>query len=231
MIREYVVPRRVLLFRWLMRPAFRILFYILSPIKITGAENVPKQGAYIIAINHVSLYEAPFLVAFWPVAPEAVGAADIWERRGQSALVKGYGGIPIHRGEYDRRIMEVLLAVLRSGRPLLISPEGGRSHVPGMRQAYPGVVFLIEQSGVPVVPVGIVGTTEDYLERAIRGKRPLLEMRIGTPMHLPDRSVADHSRRESRQSAADLIMAHIAALLPADYRGIYANHPFLSETT
>lgn len=230
MIQEYVLPQRVRLFRWLVRPMFRGLFHILSPIKITGLENIPRQGAYIIAINHISLYEAPFILAFWPVAPEAVGAADIWERSGQSALVRGYGGIPIHRGEYDRRIMDTLLAVLRSGFPLLISPEGGRSHVPGMKQAYPGVVFLVEKSGVPIVPVGIVGTTDDYLECALRGKRPLLEMRIGKLLHLPGREAAGQSHRKSRQTSADLIMAHIATLLPPEYRGFYANHPFLSET-
>ena len=229
MVQEYVLPKRVRLFRWLIRPAFRGLFHLLSPIKIIGVENIPRQGAYIIAINHVSLYEAPFLLAFWPVAPEAVGAVDIWERSGQSALARGYGGIPIHRGEYDRRIMDTLLAVLRSGRPLLISPEGGRSHVPGMKRAYPGVVFLVVKSGVPIVPVGIVGTTDDYLACALRGKRPLLEMRIGKQMHLPDWDVAGQSHRESRQLAADLIMANIAALLPPEYRGIYADHPFLSK--
>ena len=227
----YQVSRRVRLFRWLARPAFRGLYHILSPVKITGVENVPRQGAYLIVTNHISLYDPPFVVAFWPVAPEGIGAVDIWQRTGQSTLVRYYGGIPVHRGEYDRQMIEKLIAVLDSGRPLLISPEGGRSHTPGMRRASPGVAYLVEKSGVPVVPVGVVGTTDDYLERALHGKRPRLEMRIGPPFRLESPPASGLVRRVERQRNADRIMLHIAALLPPDYRGVYADDSILAAET
>jgi 1-acyl-sn-glycerol-3-phosphate acyltransferase len=219
----YTLPKRVRFFRWLMRPVFRGIFHLIGPIKITGRENIPPRGAYLIAINHISLFEGPFIMAFWPVAPEGVGAADIWQRPGQSTLVRYYGGIPIHRGEFDRQILELLLKVLRSGRPLLIAPEGGRSHVPGMRRAEPGIAFLVEKTGVPVVPVGIVGSTDDYLDRGLHGKRPRLEMHIGKPIQFPMTEMRGTDRREARQRYADLIMQHIAALLPSEYRGVYAD--------
>lgn len=227
----YTVPRRVRVFRWLVRPIFRAIFYLIGPIKITGRENIPPRGAYLIAINHISLFEAPFITAFWPVAPEAVGAADIWQRRGQSTLVSYYGGIPIHRGEFDRQVLELLLKVLRSGRPLLIAPEGGRSHVPGMHRAEPGVAFLVEKAGVPVVPVGIVGSTDDYLDRGLHGKRPPLEMHIGKPILLSPEETPGTNRRERRQANADLIMQLIAALLPSEYRGVYADPNSLTPQT
>lgn len=224
MAADYTVSYRTRLFRSAFRPVFRGFFQLLSRVRISGLENVPPQGAYLIAINHVSLYEAPFLLAFWPVAPEAVGASDIWKRRGQSALASLYGGIPVHRGEYDRHLIESICTVLRSGRPLLIAPEGGRSHTPGMRRALPGVAFVVEKAGVPVVPVGIVGTTDDFLKVALRGKRPLLEMRIGPPIHLPSAERSGLNRRDLRQQNADLIMRNIAALLPREYQGVYAEH-------
>lgn len=227
----YTLPNRVRFFRWFARPIFRGIFHLIGPIKITGRENIPPSGAYLIAINHISLFEAPFILAFWPVAPEAVGAADIWQRRGQSALVSYYGGIPIHRGEFDRQVLELLLMVLRSGRPLLIAPEGGRSHVPGMRRAEPGVAFLVEKAGVPVVPVGIVGSTDDYLGRGLHGKRPPLEMHIGKPLQFSTEEMRSTDRRERRQANADLIMQHIAALLPGEYRGVYADPNSLTPQT
>jgi 1-acyl-sn-glycerol-3-phosphate acyltransferase len=220
----YHVPRRTLAARAVMRPAFRLLLRILSPIHISGVENVPRSGAYIIAINHVSLYEAPFIVAFWPVAVEAAGAADIWNRKGQSLLVRLYGGIPVHRGEYDRRLFETMQAVLASGRPLLIAPEGGRSHTPGMQPALPGIGFLIEKTGAPVVPVGITGATDDYLQRALRGERPPLAMNIGAPLRFSTPKAAGDTRRTHRQQAVDRVMTAIAALLPSEYRGVYADH-------
>jgi 1-acyl-sn-glycerol-3-phosphate acyltransferase len=220
----YSVPAHTRLLRFLLRPAFRGIISPLSQVKISGLENVPRHGAYMIAINHVSIYEAPFMLAFWPVAPEAVGAVEIWQRRGQSALARIYGGIPVHRGEYDRHLIDKMCAVLRSGRPLLIAPEGQASHTPGMHRALPGVAFVVEKADVPVVPVGIIGTTDDFFARALRGKRPTLEMRIGEPLRLPKHSNDRGTRRDTRQQNVDLIMKHIARLVPDEYRGVYADY-------
>ncbi len=215
----------VRLFNRLMRPPMRLFFRgllkLLSPIEITGIENVPGQGAYIVAMNHVSTYEAPFILAYWPVLPESMGAVDIWRKPGQNVLVRLYGAIPVHRGEFDRETLELALSVLAAQRPLLIAPEGGRTHKPGMRQAHPGVAYLAEKTGVPVIPVGIVGTTEDYAAKAFSFQRPELAMHIGKPLHLPPVRARGEDRRRLLQNNADLVMNHIAALLPPEYRGVY----------
>ncbi len=191
-------------------------------MNISGIENIPKKGAYLIAINHVSLFEAPFILAFWPVAPEAVGAVDIWSRPGQSLLARLYGGIPVHRGEYDRKLIDRMLSALKSGRPLVIAPEGGRSHTPGMRKALPGVAHVIDQAGVAVVPAGINGATDDFLSLALRGKRPQIEMKIGAPLSFEPILDRGENKRQKRQANADQIMYRIAELLPPEYRGEYA---------
>src|SRR3990172_3294 len=119
----YTVSIYSRLFRWLFRPVFRSLFHILCQIKIEGLENIPASGAYLVAINHVSLYEPPFVLAFWPRPLEAVGAVEIWNRRGQAILVRMYGGIQVHRGQFDRKLIDSALAVVQAGYPLLLSPE------------------------------------------------------------------------------------------------------------
>jgi 1-acyl-sn-glycerol-3-phosphate acyltransferase len=214
--------------RWFARPfirfVLRLIFRILSPVKIIGKNNVPLRSPYIIAINHVSLFEAPFIGAFWPEQFEAIGASDIWERPGQNTLAKLWGAIPVHRGDYDRKAIETILNALRSGHPVLIAPEGGRSHVPGMRQAKTGIAFLVEQTGVPVVPVGIIGTTDDYWHKASKGKRPKLEMRIGQPINFGNGPEVKKERKASRQEMTDLVMYNIAGLLPKEYRGYYISN-------
>ncbi|GAB4472431.1 MAG: lysophospholipid acyltransferase family protein [Anaerolineales bacterium] len=221
----YHVPLFNRLARKLLRPTFRGIFHLLSSIHIQGAENVPKRGAYIVAINHISLFEAPFVVAFWPTELEAMGAVEVWSRKGQNILAKLYYGIQVHRGQYDRQVMDQALSILASGRPLLIAPEGGRTHRPGLRRAFPGIAYLVEKADVPVIPVGIVGSTDDFLERALRLERPKLEMNIGEPFRLPPIQEKGEARRQARQRNADLVMLKIAALLPPDYRGIYAEFP------
>lgn len=215
--------------RWISRPLIRLvlraLFRLLAPVTITGWENVPRRQAYIVAINHVSLFDPPFAGVFWPEQLEAMGAVDIWSRPGQNILARLWGGIKVHRGEYDRAMFEKVLAALRAGYPLLIAPEGSRSHAPGMQRARPGVAYLAEEAGVPIVPVGIVGTTDDFWHKASRGKRPRLEMHIGRPIHLPPVEGRGPARREARQRNADLVMQKIAELLPEEYRGVYANSP------
>lgn len=229
---RYRVSAGALVFRALFRPVFRGVFHLLSRVLLTGRENIPAQGPYLIAVNHVSLYEPPLVLAFWPVAPEAVGAADIWERPGQATLARLYGGIPVHRGEYDRRLLDSMLRVLESGRPLLIAPEGGRSHHPGMRRALPGVAYVVDRSRVPVVPVGVVGAADDFLVRALRGERPPLSLHVGPALRFEPVTARGEARREALQQNADLVMTRIAALLPPEYHGVYARQgSVISEAT
>jgi 1-acyl-sn-glycerol-3-phosphate acyltransferase len=218
--------------RWIGRPLVRLvlggIFRILAPIKIIGKENVPLGKPYLIAINHVSLFDPPFAGAFWPEQVEAMGAVDIWSKPGQNILARMWGGIPVHRGEYDRALFDTVTSALRSGYALLIAPEGGRSHTPGLCQAKPGLAYIIEQTGVPVIPVGISGTTDDFWHKGIRGKRPPIEMRIGKPLILPPLAKGA-DRREARQANTDLVMRHIAGLLPEEYRGVYAENAILPD--
>jgi 1-acyl-sn-glycerol-3-phosphate acyltransferase len=217
----YELPMQVILFRKVGRPIFRGIFHLLGRVIVSGKENIPAKEGYMITINHISIYEPPLVLAFWPVAPEAVGAVDIWLRRGQSTLARLYGGIPVHRGDYDRRLINTMVTALRSGRSLLIAPEGGRSHTPGLKPGLPGVAYVVDKAKVPVVPVGIIGSTEDFFHRASQGQRPIIEMKIGKAFRLPDVIGRGEERKEALQRNTDQIMIEIAKLLPPEYQGVY----------
>lgn len=223
----YRVPWRVRLMRPILRPLFRTIFRILGRVKITGVENVPLKQAYAVAMNHISIFDPPLLVSFWPETAEVIGAADVFEKKGQGPILKLYGVIPVHRGDYDRTLLDTILRVLKARRPLVIAPEGGRSHQPGLRHAMPGVGYIIEHANVPIVPVGLVGTTDDFWQHAKRGEKPQLEIRIGKPIRFPPMFEKGAQRREARQKYADLVMSYIAGLLPPEYRGVYADSAIL----
>lgn len=182
----YHVPLRFRISRPILKTVFRFIFRVLSRVTILGRENVPYGKRYVVAMNHVSIFDPPLIGAFWPEQLEIIGASDVFDKPGQGQILKAYGVIPVHRGDYDRALFMKIISVIKAGYPLLIAPEGGRSHVPAMRRAMPGIAYIVEQTRVPVVPVGLVGTTEDYWQRAIRGQRPALEIRIGKPIALPE---------------------------------------------
>jgi len=221
--KTYQVPLINRIARQFAKPIFQGIFHLLAKVKVIGRENIPFGKPYLVAINHISMFDPPFTLTFWPEMLEAMGASIIWEKPGQAQLVRLYHAIPVHRGEYDRVLFDKVLSVLAAGRPLLIAPEGTRSHREEMSRARPGIAFIIERAQVPVLPVGVVGTTDDFFKKGIRGQRPLIELRIGKPVALPPVTGRGDERHSARQRNADLVMAHIAGLLPEYYRGYYAD--------
>ncbi|MFT3890399.1 MAG: lysophospholipid acyltransferase family protein [Anaerolineales bacterium] len=222
MTETYRVPFRFRISRPILKFVFRGIFRLLGRVKISGQEHIPYGTPYVVAINHVSIFDPPLAGAFWPEQLEIIGASDVFEKPGQGQILKLYGVIPVHRGEYDRVLFTKIISVIKSGFPLLIAPEGGRSHVPAMRRAMPGISYIIEQTGVPVIPAALVGTTEDFWQRARRGEKPVLEIRIGRPITLPQITAKGNEKHEARQKNADLVMSYLAGLLPEEYRGEYA---------
>ena len=220
---EYRVSIGRLLMRSVLRVLARQVFRTLGWIRVTGKENIPSDQPYVVAINHISIFDPPFAMAFWPTILEAVGAVDVFDKPFQGELLKIYRVIPVHRGEYDRALIVNILSMLRSGFPLLIAPEGGRSHATAMRRAKAGIGYILDEARVPVLPVGIVGTTGDFMKDGFTRKRHTLELRIGKPFTLPPIEGRGEERRAARQNNADLVMQHIAGLLPPEYRGVYAD--------
>jgi 1-acyl-sn-glycerol-3-phosphate acyltransferase len=223
--RPYRVTSWMRLRRALLYAIFYPLIRMVFRAEIEGVENVPRRGPYVVAYNHISVLEPPLLLAFWPVFLEAVAGADVWERNGQGILVTLYGAIPIKRGAYDREVMDRIQSVLAAGYPLMIAPEGGRSHTSGMRRALPGVAYILDRAGgVPILPAAFIGTSDEILKQAfsLPLPRPRIRLRIGKPFSLPPVQGKGEERRAARQRNADEVMLRLAELLPSEYHGAYA---------
>ena len=225
--RTYHVSVGLRIRRAIAKTVIRLVFQSAGRVKVAGSENIPRGKPYVAAINHISIYDPPLLLSLWPETLEAVGAVDVFDKPFQGDLLRIYGVIPVHRGQYDRELIDIMFAILRAGYPLMIAPEGGRSHGSGLRQAKPGVGYILAEADVPVLPIGIVGTTDDLMKKALRFRRPSVEVRIGKPFRLPPLEGTGPARRAARQRDADLVMQHIAGLLPPEYRGVYADAAIL----
>ena len=118
----YHVPFRFRLIRPGLKAVFRLIFRTLARVKITGINQIPYGKPYVVAMNHISIFDPPLIAAFWPEILEIIGASDVFLKPGQGQLLKLYGVIPVHRGEYDRALLQRVISIIKSGHPLLIAP-------------------------------------------------------------------------------------------------------------
>jgi len=221
---RYHVPFWTRINRRFLKIFFKGFFHLLGKVELIGMENIPDHNKYVAIFNHVSLVEVPFIAAFWPTILEIIGAAVVWDRPGVSIVVKMWSGVRVKRTEFDRDVFKQVIQVFEANRPLMISPEGGRSHSPGLRRGKPGVAYIIDKVDVEVLPVAVVGNTMDFLKKGIRGERPPIQMIVGEPFRLPPIDGRGEERRSKRQNNTDYSMARLAALLPESYRGVYVEY-------
>ncbi len=221
---QYRVPLNIRINRRFLRLIFRGLFHLLGKVELYGMDKIPEHNKYVLAFNHVSLVEIPFIGAFWPTIVEIIGATVVWGRSGVAIVARMWEGIQVKRTEFDREVFRKVKMVIDAGFPLMISPEGTRSHTPGLGRGKPGVAYIIDKAKVPVLPVAVVGNTIDFLRQGIRGKRPTIQMFVGDMIYLPPLTGRGAERRNMRQQNTDIIMARIAEMLPESYQGVYSNY-------
>jgi len=198
----------------------QILYPLFSRPEISGFENVPEMSGYIIAFNHLSIFDPPFLICHWPYPPEWIGAAEVFREKDKKLFATMYGGISLDRDHYDRQALTKAEEVLKSGYPLMMAPEMRITRQPGMRKARPGISFLAYRTGVQILPVGITGTPPNFIQEVMKLKRPKVTMRVGRLISLPK---IGENRKADMQRNADIVMANIARLLPEEYRGYYSD--------
>ncbi len=210
-----------------LRVIVRKLFALVSRIEATGLENLPPQGGYILATNHLGRLDAALVFALVDRDDLTALVADKYKNRFFFHwLVTTVKGIWINREDFDIRALREARAFLQGGGVLGIAPEGTRSLTGALTTAKTGAAYLADKAGVEVIPVAITGT-ERAVHSWLRLRRPRISIRVGLPFRLPP--VGRSERDAALQRHIDEIMCRIAAMLPPAYRGIYADHPRLQE--
>jgi len=210
-----------------LRVFLRLFFALFTRLKITGHDNIPLEGGVILAINHLSIIDAPLIFMLLPRDDATALVADKYkDNLFISIVVNIVNGIWINREEADFQALRVTRAFLKNGGLIGIAPEGTRSTSGELTTAKTGVAYLAYKADVPIVPAAISGTEKAFHDFA-RLRRPPIRIVFGEPYTLPPLPPRDHSA--SLQRNTDEIMCRIAALLPQKYRGVYSDHERLGE--
>lgn len=171
-------------------------------VKCIGLENLPKEGAVILAANHTSLWDAPVLIPCIPRKLRAMAKKELFEHKLLKPILVSAGAFPVNREGNDIGAIKTALKTLKNGEVFLIFPSGKRVASGEATDAKSGVALISSRSGAPVIPVAIRG-----------GYRPFHQVKIyfGTPMTLKTQDGGKATSAELKLFA-DEIMEQIDSL-------------------
>lgn len=198
--------------------------------RIEGADNVPRTGGLIVASNHLSFIDSMAIPVCAPRPVRFIAKDTYWKQSGlKGKALKNFfefvQAVPVDR-ESPRAAQEsldVALTVLQAGEAFGIYPEGTRSLDGALHKGRTGVGWLALESGVPVVPVGLVGT--DRMQPVgTRWPRPTrITVRFGKPMTFGQ--YADLPPGKARRLITDDVMNAIGALSGQKRSGTFSALP------
>ncbi len=202
-----------------MEPLYGLSNYIINVAhdmffrgEVVGLENIPACGAFLVAANHASHLDPPFIGARIQRQMAFFARKTLWKPGMPSRWLDRVGAIPVDRdGGSDLKAIKRVLATLAEGKALVLFPEGTRSSNGVLQPAKSGVGLIACKTGVPVIPVRIFNSHIAF------GRGGAVA--LGTPVHIVygapiPASVYDvpADGKERYQRASERIMAGIAAL-------------------
>ncbi len=205
-------PEFPLLYRTLRGPV-RAALARWFDLRVTGLEQLPPAGPYIVAANHHNYLDAVVLGVSVPAPIAFMVMPRVWRATPLHPIFHRHiRSIPINLERPDFGALRGALSHLERGGVVGIFPEGPFSVRGRLERGLPGVALLALKSGVPVVPAALHGTYEALHRRRFYVPRATpLAVRFGPPRHFS----RDGARgRDARHGVTERIMNDIAALLP-----------------
>jgi 1-acyl-sn-glycerol-3-phosphate acyltransferase len=216
-------------FYWLLK------YVILGPVlklifrpQVEGLDNVPRDGAAILASNHLSFSDSIFMPLVVPRKVTFVAKAEYFTGKGIKGKLKkmffvGTGTIPVDRsgGRAAQAALDTQLRVLRSGELAGIYPEGTRSPDGRLYRGKTGVARLALESGAPVIPVAMLNADEVQPIGKVMPKIMRVRIRFGAPLDF-HRYAGMAGDRFVERAVTDEIMYELMELTGREYVDIYA---------
>lgn len=199
------------MFYWFTKFIVGLLTRILFRIQITGSENIPGRGAFILASNHRSNLDPVIITIVIKRKLHFLGKKELFRSKFSTKIFTMLNIIKLNREGIDKSALKKGLTALQGGRGLLLFPEGKRSRDGRLGLAKPGVALFAFGAKVPVIPAFIKGTEKALPPRThfIRPARIKLIFDKGLiPLKVTDRA----SRKSDYQEFTNRIMERIAEL-------------------
>ena len=192
----------------------KFLAWFIMKIEARGAENLPNEGAVILACNHVTTFDI-FPMQLGISRPIFFMAKEELLRNPIVEYIFRKGGVfPVYRGTKDEWAKRHSEKVLEHGQVLGLFPEGTRSKGRGLRTAKTGTARFAIKIGCPIVPMAVDGSHRVFKNFP---KRTRVKVTLGEPIY--------PQPNEGALALTDRVMFAIAEMLSPELRGVYAEKP------
>jgi 1-acyl-sn-glycerol-3-phosphate acyltransferase len=192
-----------------------IMQTIQSPVTVTGMDRIDISKPHVYAVNHASALDIPVLYANLPFQFRIAFKSELLAYPVVGWHLKRSGQICIDQQHPARSIGSVRFALksLKSGMPLVIFPEGGRTPDGEIKPFMAGAFFLAIKAHVDIVPVALVGTFDLLPMNTYHIKSRPLEMRVGAPIPTAGLTLHDLEALSAKVKSA-MEALHDAAPVP-----------------
>jgi 1-acyl-sn-glycerol-3-phosphate acyltransferase len=202
------------LFRRFVVAVLRLAFWPVMKMEVHGLEYLPADGPVVIACNHVTNLDVFPMQLGLPRPIFYMGKAELFKFPPMDWALRNLGAFPVRRGEKDEWAMGHALKVLEHEQVLGMFPEGTRNKGRGLGVAKTGSARLAIETHSQIVPMVVIGT-----DRFFKGfpRRTIVRVQLLAPI--------TPQMGDSPLALTDRFMFSMAAALPEDMRGVYAEIP------
>lgn len=186
-----------------MRAIFKPVFYLKDRIKIEGRENVPEEGAYILASNHIEATDPIHIGLCIKRQIMFMAKAELFENPFAAWFFRHLGAFPVDRGKGDRTAIEHFEEEIKKGYLMGIFIEGTRSKTGDFLPPKNGVSLLAYDTKTPVIPICVTKTKRG---KVVHFDKPITVEALGL----------ENGKAKEFRTASRMIMEKIKALREED---------------
>ena len=168
----------------LTRTVVRGLVWLLGGVEIIGAANIPASGPVILAPNHRTNADPPYISLATSRQMHFMAKEELFRVPVFGRIFRGVEAFPVKRGTADRAALRHAIELLKQGRVVTIFPEGTRSPDLSLQEAEKGFALIARQSGAVIVPILLEGTERILPKGSSRFRRGHVKVTIGPPLAL-----------------------------------------------
>ena len=159
------------------------LTLLLYRVRAIGRENVPGEGALVLAPNHFSQMDHFFAGVYLRRKIRFMAKSQLFGPPVLTFIYKHGGVFPVRRGHHDEEAFKTAFELIDQGEMLLVYAEGGRQRSGELGEPKPGIGRIALETGAPIVPVAIYGSAT--ARRWRHGRFPRVTVRFGEPLTFP----------------------------------------------